>query len=86
MRTTITLDADVEVLLKKAMSEKDLSFKELVNEGLRRGLTAKPNARVPFRQKTYALGGEESFRWDKSLAIAAALEDEELIRKLAAGK
>jgi hypothetical protein len=33
-------------------------------------------------QKTYSLGAEQNFRWDKALAAAAALEDEELGRKI----
>jgi Arc/MetJ family transcription regulator len=38
MRTTITIDADVEALLKKVMRERELSFKETVNSCLRAAL------------------------------------------------
>ena len=31
-----------------------------------------------FAQKTYSLGPEQNFRWDKALAAADAIEDEEL--------
>lgn len=86
MRTTITLDPDVEVMVKRAMKESDSSFKDAINNALRRGLSEERRAKVPFVQKTYRLGAKEGFDWDKSLAIAAALEDEELIRKLALGK
>jgi hypothetical protein len=37
-------------------------------------------------QKTFALGAEQNFRWDKALAAADALEDEELTRKLSLRK
>jgi hypothetical protein len=45
MRTTLTLDPDVARLLKEAAHRLRKSFKELVNEALRRGLT--PRARHP---------------------------------------
>ena len=35
-----------------------------------------------FRQKTYRMGFQAEFRWDKALALAEAMEDEELVRKL----
>jgi hypothetical protein len=37
-------------------------------------------------QKTYSLGPEQNFRWDKALAAADAIEDEELSRKLSLRK
>ena len=38
MRTTVTLDADTERLLRSAMRERNLSFKAALNEAIRRGL------------------------------------------------
>jgi Arc/MetJ family transcription regulator len=85
MRTTVTLDPDVEALIGRAMKERGLSFKEAVNSALRAGLTqTKPGKR--YLQKTFALGSEQNFRWDKALAAADAIEDEELSRKLALRK
>ena len=40
MRTTLTLDPDVAALAKRVQRERGQSFKELVNEALRRGLRA----------------------------------------------
>jgi hypothetical protein len=40
MRTTVTLDADVEMLLRRAVRESQQSFKEVLNNALRRGLEA----------------------------------------------
>jgi hypothetical protein len=37
-------------------------------------------------QKSFSLGGGQNFRWDKALQAAAAIEDEELVRKLALRK
>jgi hypothetical protein len=39
MRTTLSLDPDVAILLEKVRKAKRLSFKQAVNEALRAGLT-----------------------------------------------
>ena len=39
MRTTLTLDPDVAALLKKAVARGEVSFKQAVNNALRRGLS-----------------------------------------------
>jgi hypothetical protein len=87
MRTTVTLDPDVERILKTAMRERAVPFKRALNEAVRAGLSAgaKPRKRR-FVQKTFAMGSEQSFRWEKALAAADAIEDEELARKLALRK
>jgi hypothetical protein len=77
MRTTVTLDGDVEALLRVAMRERHLSFKEAVNNALRAGLTPAVQEKSAFTQKVFAMGAEPAFRWDKALAAADALEDEE---------
>jgi len=83
MRTTVTLDPDVERLIKDAMRERDISFKEALNEAARIGLQGKDHKRVQkFSQKTFRMGQEQEFRWDKALAVADAIEDQELSRKL----
>lgn len=38
MRTTVTLDPDVEQLLRDAMQHRRLSFKEALNQAIRSGL------------------------------------------------
>ena len=38
MRTTLTLDDDVAILLKRLSQERQVSFRTLVNEALREGL------------------------------------------------
>jgi hypothetical protein len=86
MRTTITLDPDVAALLEAVMRERGSSFKEAVNSALRAGLTGARDEARPFVQETYAMGAEQNFRWDKALAAAEAMEDEELGRKLAMRK
>ena len=83
MRTTVTLDPDVERLIREAMRERAISFKEALNEAARLGLSAKGRERTgKFTQKTFRMGVEQEFRWDKALAVADAIEDEELRRRL----
>ncbi|SPE30176.1 conserved hypothetical protein [Candidatus Sulfopaludibacter sp. SbA6] len=68
------------------MKERGLSFKEALNSALRAGLTQAKLRRRRFVQKTFALGSEQNFRWDKALAAADAIEDEELSRKFSLRK
>jgi hypothetical protein len=87
MRTTVTLDPDVERLIRDTMKERAISFKEALNEAARIGLSGKEHRRArKFSQKTIRMGEGQEFRWDKALAVADAIEDEELNRKLALRK
>lgn len=86
MRTTITLDPDVEALIRNVMKERGISFKEALNFAVRAGLTQTRRGRRSFVQKSFSLGAEQNFRWDKALEAAAAMEDEELSRKIALRK
>ena len=59
MRTTLTIEDDVAVQLKRLRREQDASFKELVNEALRRGLRdmkAAPQKRKPLRTRAFDMG------------------------------
>jgi hypothetical protein len=40
VRTTLTIDDDLAVLLERLRRERDVSLKQVVNEALRRGLAA----------------------------------------------
>ena len=87
MRTTVTLDPDVEALIRKLMRERGLSFKEALNGAIRSGLA--PGAgRAPrkYRLKTHRMGFRPEISLDKALHLAAAMEDEEVIRKLSLRK
>lgn len=86
MRTTVTLDADVERLIRDTMRDRGVSFKEALNEAARNGLCGKEQRAEKFIQKTYRMGGVQGIRWDKALALADAMEDEELKRKLSLRK
>jgi hypothetical protein len=88
MRTTLTIDDQLLAELKERALRQNVPLKQVVNQVLRRGLQADtPQApRKPFRAKTFAMGQPLVPSLDKSLALAAALEDEEIARKLALRK
>lgn len=84
MRTTITLDADTEALIRKRMAERGLSFKETINEAIRESLSP---SRRPRRFKTAtARLGLPTVPLDRALQLAADIEDEEGLRKMRSGK
>jgi hypothetical protein len=76
MRTTLTLDDDVAVVIERLRRARDASLKDIVNEALRRGLsdlTTEPKHREPFKTKNVALGRLRLASIDnigESLAIA----------------
>jgi hypothetical protein len=78
MRTTVTLDDDVEQLIRRRMAERQVSFKQALNEAIRDGAAGR--AIPQFSTRTADLG-VPSVNLDRALQIAADLEDEELIRR-----
>ncbi|MEX2261289.1 MAG: hypothetical protein WD696_05025 [Bryobacteraceae bacterium] len=86
MRTTVTLDPEVEALIRAVMKDRGLSFKDALNSAILAGLTANRPRHRRFVQTTFSLGAEQNFRWDKALAASEAMEDEELGRKLSLQK
>jgi len=59
MRTTLTLDPDVAARLRKRVEAGDVSFKEAVNEALRRGLAETDvRSRRTWVQRTWPHGGK----------------------------
>ena len=86
MRTTVTLEPDVQNLLKQAMQERDTSFKQVVNDAIRSGLRpGGARARRRFVQMTFD-SGRQLVDLTKANALAGELEDQELIAKLQAGR
>lgn len=80
----MTLDSDTHALIQRLMRERKLSFKEAVNEAIRAGARgARP--KKAFRTRTFDMG-TPLVNIDKALRLAADLEDEEIIRKLALRK
>jgi hypothetical protein len=57
MRTTLTLEPDVAAMLNKRVAKGDVSFKQAVNEAMRKGLAAdaasgKPKKKYVVRRDT----------------------------------
>lgn len=87
MRTTVTIDPDVEALLARAMKQKGVSFKEALNGALRLGLMREQSRKSSFRKLlTFDLRQRADLNLDKALQLASELEDEETLRKLAQGR
>ena len=79
----MTLDPDIERLLKDRMKERGISFKQALNDAARSGLSASSRRPVKrFVQRTFPLGAAQEFRWDKALSLADAMDDEERSRKM----
>jgi hypothetical protein len=84
VRTTVTLDPDVEAKLRAAMRERDVSFKVALNDAVRAGLGTSGPASRPYKMPTAPLGVRINI--DKALQLAGEMEDEEIIRKIEEGK
>lgn len=85
MRTTLTIDDNIAKTLKEAAHRSGKSYKEVINETLRAGMTAKHiiNKAKPYRLNPVSLGNvSPGYNLDKALQLADHLEDEEIARKL----
>jgi hypothetical protein len=80
MRTTVTLDADTEQIVKQRMRERGQTFKEALND-LVRETTRAP---VVFRTRTASMGVSR-INLDRALQVAGNLEDDELLRRMRSG-
>ena len=82
MRTTVTIDADVQALLRKAMRERGEPFKQVLNAALREGLRGgERKPAKPFRQRTFDLG-RPLVDLTKALSLAAELEDASTVSRV----
>jgi hypothetical protein len=81
MRTTVTLDPDTEQIIRRRMRERGMSFKEALNDAIRRGVE---DAAPPFRTQTASLG-RSAVNLDRAMQVAGDLEDDDLVRKMRAG-
>ena len=88
MRTTLTIDDAIAKALKDLAHRSNKPFKQVVNETLRAGLSAAPARKSRrYKVKPAALGGVlPGVNLDKALALADAIEDQELASKMQARK
>ena len=85
MRTTVTLDPDVEARLREVARERGISFKEALNSAIRAGLMAARGARE-YRTPARPLGLRQGVNLDKALRLATDLEDDEIVHELERGR
>jgi predicted DNA-binding ribbon-helix-helix protein len=88
MRTTLTIEERIARDLKEIAHRTGKPFKVVVNETLRAGLAAAQRP-TPWRYRIRAvsLGGvRPGINLDKALALADALEEEQLTSKIKQGK
>ena len=86
MRTTVTLDPDLEVRLRELARQRRISFKAAINTAVRAGLASELDQNRSYREKSRDLGVQPGVDLTKALQLAATLEDEEIIHKLALRK
>ena len=83
MRTTLTLEPDVALKLKKRIAARNLSLKEAVNQALRAGLAAsEAPARARFRVEPHDFAFKAGIDLDKLNQLTDELEAEEFARKI----
>jgi hypothetical protein len=81
VRTTVTLDPDTEQIVRRRMRERGMSFKEALNDAIRRGVAHSPE---PFHTETASMG-QSAVDLDRALQLVAGLEDDELTRRMRSG-
>lgn len=87
MRTTVTLDKDVERLLKDEMHRSRRSFKQTLNAAIRAALGAAPaRAEKPFIIKARDLGLRAGIDPAGFNQLADELEVEAFVKKMRRGK
>lgn len=85
MRTTLTIDDRIAKALKDAAHRSGKSYKQVVNETLRAGLSANRimDETKSYRLKPVSMGDvAPGYNLRKALELAEHLEDEEIARKL----
>ena len=84
MRTTLTIDPDVEKLIQREMRRTDRSMKAVVNDALRLGLgiRGKPPRPPRFKVEHHPLGLKPGIDANRLNQLVDELESEEFARKL----
>lgn len=78
MRTTVTLDPDVDTLLRKEVRRRGEPFKQVLNNAIRAGLRNMKPREEGFVPLVFDMG-KPRVDLTKAAALADSLEDEELV-------
>ncbi len=84
MRSTFRIDDDLLEELREQAHREKVSLTRLLNRVVRSGLQTKQGRaprRLRHREETHAMGAPRA-DLRKALALAAALEDDEIVRKM----
>lgn len=79
MRTTVTLDVDVERLLKKEAFKQNKSFKVVLNEAVRQGLGPHKPAKLPKLLPPVSLGIRPKYKNMTTSEIEAEMDREHFL-------
>lgn len=84
MRTTLTLEPDVAREIKARMAAAKSTMKQVVNDALRRGLSAEDSApaTTPFRVEPHSFGLRPGIDPDKLNQLVDELEVQEYVAKM----
>ena len=86
MRSTVRIDDDLMSELKSRAREEEISLTRMLNRVVRRGLkSAEVAVESPYTITTVSMG-QPRVDLDKALALAADLDDEEVLRKISLNK
>lgn len=81
MRTTVDIDPKILDRLRDEAHAQGISFKAMLNRTLRQGLDRPSGDREPYVCPTFDMGSPLR-PLDKALALADALDEEEVARRL----
>ena len=81
MRTTVTIDPDTEALLKEETARTGLSFKEVLNQSIRRALSRDGSRQVAL-QALFTEPFPHQFLDANMNHLADDLDDEETLREI----
>jgi len=84
MRTTVRLDDELIERLKAEARKEKVSLARMLNRALKAGLDAggaRRRKQPAYHERVHAMGVPR-VSIDKALALAAAMEDEEIVREL----
>jgi hypothetical protein len=85
MRTTVTLDPDVESMLRKEVRRRGEPFKQVLNNALRAGLRTMKRRDEAFEPLTFDMG-KPRVDLTKAASLAAELEDDDLVGRYRRGR
>ena len=83
MRTTLTIDDDLMLSIKRKAQDQHMSYKDVINSALREGIDLVGEKRpVSYTCRTFSLGMPREVNLNHGIDLFDTLQDEEIARKL----